>query len=244
MIREKVAIAGNWISRYPLGLALLLDPGSFIEDGALANVPVLEPSDAQEALDFTQLAFDLSELFDTPVIVDNKAGGVWGRFLEHFEGGFERARDWYTGALTAFLTHKSLALTCVSLMLVGSFVLLRGVGEDFFPPVDAGMMRLHVRLPTGTRIEKTEWVVDAIEHAVLLCGDTARNLAPMSQMLNVFGRFFIPSLAPAWFNVAAILGIVLLTPLFASWGIDRGLSLAAGAMAGGLLQAARRPGLG
>ena len=37
--------------------------------GVLATVPVLEPSDAQEALDFTKLAFDLSELFDTPVIV-------------------------------------------------------------------------------------------------------------------------------------------------------------------------------
>jgi len=37
--------------------------------GMLATVPILEPSDAQEALDFTKLAFDLSELFDTPVIV-------------------------------------------------------------------------------------------------------------------------------------------------------------------------------
>src|ERR1017187_6139288 len=37
--------------------------------GMLASVPILEPSDAQEALDFTKLAFDLSELFDTPVIV-------------------------------------------------------------------------------------------------------------------------------------------------------------------------------
>jgi indolepyruvate ferredoxin oxidoreductase alpha subunit len=37
--------------------------------GVLSSVPVLEPSDAQEALDFTKLAFDLSELFDTPVIV-------------------------------------------------------------------------------------------------------------------------------------------------------------------------------
>ena len=35
----------------------------------LANIPVLEPADAQEALDFTRLAFDLSEFFDTPVIV-------------------------------------------------------------------------------------------------------------------------------------------------------------------------------
>jgi len=37
--------------------------------GSLATVPVLEPSDAQEALDFTRMAFDLSEMFDTPVIV-------------------------------------------------------------------------------------------------------------------------------------------------------------------------------
>jgi indolepyruvate ferredoxin oxidoreductase alpha subunit len=37
--------------------------------GMLATVPVLEPSDAQEALDFTRLAFELSEAFDTPVIV-------------------------------------------------------------------------------------------------------------------------------------------------------------------------------
>jgi indolepyruvate ferredoxin oxidoreductase alpha subunit len=37
--------------------------------GALATVPILEPSDAQEALDFTRFAFDLSEQFDTPVIV-------------------------------------------------------------------------------------------------------------------------------------------------------------------------------
>jgi indolepyruvate ferredoxin oxidoreductase alpha subunit len=37
--------------------------------GALATVPILEPSDAQEALDFTRLAFDMSERFDTPVIV-------------------------------------------------------------------------------------------------------------------------------------------------------------------------------
>ena len=37
--------------------------------GVLAIVPVLEPSDAQEALDFTRLAFELSETFDTPVIV-------------------------------------------------------------------------------------------------------------------------------------------------------------------------------
>ena len=61
------------------GLVLVVcdDPGIFSSQneqdsrlfGKLANVPVLEPSDAQEALDFTRLAFELSERFDTPVIV-------------------------------------------------------------------------------------------------------------------------------------------------------------------------------
>jgi len=61
------------------GLVLVVcdDPGIYSSQneqdsrlfGKLANVPVLEPSDAQEALDFTRLAFDLSERFDTPVMV-------------------------------------------------------------------------------------------------------------------------------------------------------------------------------
>ncbi len=60
-----------------LVLAVCDDPGIYSSQneqdtrlfGKLATVPVLEPSDAQEALDFTRLAFDLSERFDTPVIV-------------------------------------------------------------------------------------------------------------------------------------------------------------------------------
>jgi multidrug efflux pump subunit AcrB len=40
------------------------------------------------------------------------------------------------------------------------------VGTDFFPVVDAGMMRMHVRAPTGTRIEQTERIVDSIERAI------------------------------------------------------------------------------
>ena len=61
------------------GLVLVVcdDPGIYSSQneqdtrlfGTLANVPVLEPCDAQEALDFTRLAFELSERFDTPVIV-------------------------------------------------------------------------------------------------------------------------------------------------------------------------------
>lgn len=55
-------------------------------------------------------------------------------------------------------------------------------------------------------------------------------------VLNTYGRFFVPALAPASLNVAAILAVIVLSPVFARWGWHPGLSLAVGAMAGGVLQ--------
>lgn len=55
-------------------------------------------------------------------------------------------------------------------------------------------------------------------------------------VLNTYGRFFIPALAPASLNVAAIVAVIVLSPIIARWGWHPGLSLAIGAMAGGILQ--------
>jgi len=55
-------------------------------------------------------------------------------------------------------------------------------------------------------------------------------------ILNTYGRFFIPALAPAVLNVAAISGVILLSPLFVRLSWPAGLSLAVGAMVGGILQ--------
>jgi putative peptidoglycan lipid II flippase len=55
-------------------------------------------------------------------------------------------------------------------------------------------------------------------------------------VLNTCGRFFLPALAPAWFNLAAIVGVLTLVPLFKRLGIHPGLALAIGALAGGALQ--------
>ena len=55
-------------------------------------------------------------------------------------------------------------------------------------------------------------------------------------VLNTCGRFFLPALAPAWFNISAILGVVILTPILAAYQVHPGISLAVGAMAGGALQ--------
>ena len=55
-------------------------------------------------------------------------------------------------------------------------------------------------------------------------------------MLNASGRFFVPALAPAWFNVCSILGIVTLVPVLTRVGVEPGLALAIGAIAGGAAQ--------
>jgi CzcA family heavy metal efflux pump len=92
--------------------------------------------------------------------------GRWGRLARGFDARFEWLRERYRVALAKFIARRGFSLTCVTLLIGGSMVLLLIVGEDFFPAVDAGMMRLHVRAPTGTRIEHTEYLVDSIERTI------------------------------------------------------------------------------
>src|SRR5579871_1095979 len=111
--------------------------------------------------------------------------GLWGRFLRGFEGGFERLRARYHAALAGFIAHRRLALSGVALMVAASALLLLSVGEDFFPRVDSGMMRLHVRAPTGTRIEKTEWIVDRIERVL-------RGIIPARELEGISDNVGLP----------------------------------------------------
>src|SRR5271170_438010 len=97
---------------------------------------------------------------------ENLGQGSWGRVVRGLESGFEWLRDRYRVALAKFIARRGFSLICVSLLIVASMGLLLIVGEDFFPTIDAGMMRLHVRAPTGTRIEHSELLVDDIERAI------------------------------------------------------------------------------
>jgi len=110
----------------------------------------------------TTMAAEL--LHDTPE--ETEAHGWWGRSHAAFNRGFERMRDRYRDALGGFIAVRKLALFGVALAVGGSMLLLAVVGEDFFPKVDAGMMRLHVRVATGTRIEQTERMVEKIEQSI------------------------------------------------------------------------------
>jgi multidrug efflux pump subunit AcrB len=111
--------------------------------------------------------------------------GWWNRFVSGFEARFDRLRDVYRDALGVFISHRGFSLACVAAVIVVSFGLIFAVGEDFFPPVDAGMMRLHVRAPTGTRIEHSELLVDDIER-------TIRQIIPPDELEGISDNIGLP----------------------------------------------------
>jgi multidrug efflux pump subunit AcrB len=83
-----------------------------------------------------------------------------------FENGFQRFRELYRNTLAWALSEaKITVIAFVALMLV-SLLLFPQLGRDFFPQVDAGEMRLHVRAPPGTRLETTQEYFAQVEAAI------------------------------------------------------------------------------
>jgi len=88
------------------------------------------------------------------------------RFNESRDRKFDRLRESYGRALQSMLDHKPITLIIGLLVLLISFSLIKVVGTDFFPTTDAGLMKLHFRAPSGTRIEETEKLVDRAEASI------------------------------------------------------------------------------
>jgi len=85
------------------------------------------------------------------------------RFQAAFERGFEAFRDRYRNTLSWALSEARLTVTAFVGLMVVSMVLFPFLGRDFFPQVDAGQMRLHVRAPAGTRLERTQQYFAEVE---------------------------------------------------------------------------------
>jgi CzcA family heavy metal efflux pump len=90
---------------------------------------------------------------------------IW-RVHQKFEEKFDRMRDRYKSVLEFCLHHRAAVLIVFGIFAVASASLVFLVGEDFFPYVDSGQMRLHVRAPQGTRIEETEQVFARVEEEI------------------------------------------------------------------------------
>ncbi len=88
------------------------------------------------------------------------------RFNAWRDKGFDRFQESYGRLLKSFLINKRFTLSLAGLILLVSSLLLGVVGTDFFPATDAGLMKLHFRAPSGTRIEETEKLVDIAEERI------------------------------------------------------------------------------
>jgi multidrug efflux pump subunit AcrB len=83
-----------------------------------------------------------------------------------FERGFKRYREVYRNALSWAISQPATTALAFVVLMLASLTLFPQLGRDFFPQVDAGEMRLHVRAPPGTRIETTQLDFARVEGAI------------------------------------------------------------------------------
>jgi multidrug efflux pump subunit AcrB len=83
-----------------------------------------------------------------------------------FEAGFERFREAYRDAISWVMSRPGPTMGFFGLLMLCSLLLFPSLGRDFFPQVDAGQMRLHVRAPAGTRLERTQEYFSQVEHRI------------------------------------------------------------------------------
>jgi multidrug efflux pump subunit AcrB len=108
-------------------------------------------------------------------------------FIRLFNAGFERFRQGYLALLTLCVDHAGVFLIAfLAFALISIGALTPWLGQDFFPTVDAGQFKLHVRAHTGTRIEETAALCDRIE-------GTIRQTIPPDEIINIVDNIGLPS---------------------------------------------------
>jgi len=89
--------------------------------------------------------------------------GALDRFQAGFEQRFEVLRSGYRNVLQEAIAHRGRFIGIFLVLCFSSLTLIPFAGRDFFPAVDTGEIRLHLRAPTGTRIEQTARITDEVE---------------------------------------------------------------------------------
>lgn len=97
--------------------------------------------------------------------VKPKGDWIW-RIHEKFNVYFEKLLDVYQSFIQRAMQRRGAVLCSFLGFFALAFCLLPFIGQDFFPTVDSGSFRLHVRAPSGTRIEETAKLFGQIEHTV------------------------------------------------------------------------------
>jgi multidrug efflux pump subunit AcrB len=95
-----------------------------------------------------------------------RSANWFARFHQGWERGFELFRRGYLRVLTMLLKRRWIIPLVALLMLSLGGVMFALGGLDFFPDIDGGQIKLHVRAPAGTRIEATERIFQQIENKI------------------------------------------------------------------------------
>jgi CzcA family heavy metal efflux pump len=121
-----------------------------------------------------------------------RARGLLARFQARFEHGFLRMRDQYRALLERALLSRGRFVVPFLAAMAASAILafpmgryLPGLGQDFFPSVDGGQIRLHLRARTGLRIDETAALCDQVE-------DTIRSIIPPTELATIVDNVGVP----------------------------------------------------
>jgi multidrug efflux pump subunit AcrB len=148
------------------------------------------------AVVFAMLASYVLSRTLTPVIIGlllkgehhsmTPGSGNWSwRFHQGFERAFERLRRGYVRMLAMLLKRRWVVPVAAALILALGGVLLNFVGREFFPAIDGGQIKLHVRAPPETRIETTERIFQEVE-------DKIREVVPGRDLDLIVDDFGVP----------------------------------------------------
>jgi CzcA family heavy metal efflux pump len=149
-----------------------------------------------EAVSFAMLASYLLSRTLIPTLVmyimrghehrEENPKGVLSRFQRGFERKFEDFRRGYEALLETTLEHRAVFVICFLAFCLLSLGLFNFLGQDFFPQVDAGLLRLHVRGRPGLRAEETARLCDEVE-------DVLREEVPRGQLQTVLDNIGLPN---------------------------------------------------
>ena len=111
--------------------------------------------------------------------------GFFARFQQGFEHYFERFRQGYLGLLGLALRHRWLFAGGFVLFSLLSLGLAPFLGQDFFPSIEFGAIKIHMRAPTGTRIEETTRLTDQVEQKI-------RSIIPPDRVTSIVNNIGLP----------------------------------------------------
>ncbi len=124
---------------------------------------------------------------DNEQLEKQRRGIIW-RTHHKFNGWFEKRREGYKDTLTWVMDHRLGVTLIFAVFCLLSFCLFPFIGRDFYPQIDAGQMRLHVRVPPSTRLEETARTFSVIEGQIrktIPPGETGQILDNIGEPISV-----------------------------------------------------------